>query len=464
MKPHDLRVEHVDLTFTDEKLASPLRLSKGTIDEITYVTATITARTRGGAVVQGIGAILLSDVWAFPGTDFTHAQKDEAMRALCRALAAWLPNDDWGDPLEKGMRLEEALGCVAQEAARVARGADEPDRAAVPVALPRLAQLICLAPFDAALHDAWGRAWGRPVFACYDGDTLNRDLGAYLGQTFAGRYPGEFLGKPRTTLRVQHVVGLGDPLGTLPQHGGYLAGHAGPMGLPGDLVAWILRDGVSAFKLKTRGQDPAEDAARLVETYRTACAALKRMGMDRRRLRLSVDPNEGCPDPAILVEMLDRLAQDAPEVLAALDYIEQPTGRDLAAYTFTLHEVAARVPVIIDESLESLAILPHLAEQGWSGLAVKTCKGHTHALLAYCWAKQHNQTVTLQDLTNVGYALVHSANLCAHLELSFDYFECNQRQYLPHAQPALRATYPAYFAVEAGALHLPGSSTPGLYT
>lgn len=463
MNTRDLRVEQVDLSFTDEKLASPLRLSKGTIEEVTYVTATVTARTRSGVTVQGIGAILLSDVWAFPGSMYTHPQKDDAMRALCGALAAWLPGDDWGDPLEKGMRLEEALGCVAQEAARTAQDAGNHDRAMALAALPRLAQLVCLAPFDAALHDAWGRAWARPVYACYGEDALNRDLGAYLGPAFAGRYPAEFLGKPCMTLRVQHVVGLGDPLGTLPEGGAQLASRAGPMGLPGDLVAWILRDGVSAFKLKTRGQDPAEDASRLAETYRTACAALARMGMEQRLPRLSVDPNEGCPDPAILVEMLDRLAKDAPEVLAALDYIEQPTGRDLSSYTFTLHEVAARVPVIIDESLESLDILPHLAEQGWSGLAVKTCKGHTHALLAYCWAKQYNQTVTLQDLTNVGYALVHSANLCAHLDLSFDYFECNQRQYLPHARPALRATYPAYFAVEAGALHLPGSMSPGLY-
>lgn len=463
MNKSDLRVEHVEVDFGDETLASPLRLSKGDIEAITSVRVTIAARTRDGRPVQGIGAILLSDVWAFPGGAFTHAQKDDAMRALCMALAAWLSQDDWGDALEKGMRLEAALGRVTQEAAAAQRD-NAPDRARVLAALPRLAQLICLAPFDAALHDAWGRGLGRPVYACYDGAALNRDLGDYLGPDFAGRYPGDYLAAPRAALRVQHVVGVGDALGALPAEDAQDA-HTDPprMGLPGDLVGWILRDGVSAFKLKTRGQDPAEDAARVVETYRSAYAALTHRGLDGRRLRLSVDPNEGCPDPAILLEMLDRLAQDAPDALASLDYIEQPTGRDLSAYDFTLHDVARRVPVIIDESLESLDILPHLAEQGWSGLAVKTCKGHTHALLAYCWAKQHGQTVTLQDLTNIGYALVHSANLCAHLDLSFDYFECNQRQYLPHAQPAVRAAYPAYFNVEEGMLHLPGSMSPGLY-
>jgi L-alanine-DL-glutamate epimerase-like enolase superfamily enzyme len=161
--------------------------------------------------------------------------------------------------------------------------------------------------------------------------------------------------------------------------------------------------------------------------------------------------------------MLDALAHDAPDAYAALDYIEQPTGRDLASYTFTLHEVAARKPVILDESFDALDILPQMVEQGWSGLAVKTCKGQSASLLAYCWAKAHNYHVTIQDLTNPGRALVHSANLCAHLALSFDSFECNSRQYMPHARPAEQADYPEYFRAVNGALSLPARLTPGLY-
>ena len=74
-------------------------------------------------------------------------------------------------------------------------------------------------------------------------------------------------------------------------------------------------------------------------------------------------------------------------------------------YTFTLHKVAQRKPVIIDESLDRLENLALLKPLGWSGLALKTCKGQTHSLLAYCWGKKHDQFMTIQDLTNPGLAL-----------------------------------------------------------
>jgi hypothetical protein len=104
-----------------------------------------------------------------------------------------------------------------------------------------------------------------------------------------------------------------------------------------------------------------------------------------------------------------------------------------------------------------------MATQGWSGLAVKTCKGQSSSLLAYCWAKAHGYHVTLQDLTNPGRALVHSANLCAHLALTVDSFECNSRQYMPHARPQEQAAYPAYFRAVEGALCIPTESSLGLY-
>ncbi|MCX6049472.1 MAG: hypothetical protein NT075_30605 [Chloroflexi bacterium] len=149
--------------------------------------------------------------------------------------------------------------------------------------------------------------------------------------------------------------------------------------------------------------------------------------------------------------------------MAALDYIEQPTARDLSTYTFTLHQVAQRKPVIIDESLDRLENLALLKPLGWSGLAVKTCKGQTHSLFAYCWGKQHKLFMTIQDLTNPGLALVHSANLCAQLDLAVTYFECNSRQFMPHACPAEQKDHPAYFQAYDGSLHLPRHEPMGLY-
>ena len=457
MKATDIRVETVEITFDDERLSVPLHLSRGVIEAITYATVTLQARTRAGVAVQGVGAILLSDVWAFPAPDLSHAEKDRLMRRLCRAIAAWLEDDACDDPIAKGTALERA---AVELAARLAD--EEPLLQRTP--LPRLAVLNCMAPFDAALHDAWGAALPVPLYAAYTATYLNQDLSAWLpAGDFAGRYPTDYLIPKRRALSVQHVVGINDAL-TPAQVGSTrkVDSQSPPAALPADLTTWIERDRVRYLKLKLRGQQPAEDAQRLIDVHIVACQALDAAGVPGGP-RLSVDPNEGCREPAMILEMLDRVAAERPQALAALDYIEQPTPRDLGTYTDTLHDVAARVPVIVDESLDDLENLDWIRRLGWSGLAVKTCKGHTHSLLAYCWGRHHRLYLTLQDLTNPGLALVHSANFCAHLRLDVDCFECNQRQFMPLARPQERAAYPTFFQIADGRLILPEAMGPGLY-
>jgi L-alanine-DL-glutamate epimerase-like enolase superfamily enzyme len=445
-KPSDVRVEAVVITFSNEQFATPLRLSRGLITEITYAKVVIDVRARAGVDQRGTGAIYLSDLWAFPDPAYDHAQKDQVMRTLCEKIAAHLQADaDYSDPLEKGHHLEEALpGLVAEVEAALPF--------LQPGAMPYLAALNCLSPFDAAIHDAWGRALGGSTYAFYTAEWLNADLSAYLGPAFGGLYPASFLRQQRTTLRIQHVVGVSDALTpTEPAH---------PVGaLPTDLTSWIKRDGLTCFKLKSRGQEPAADAQRLAAVYATAVAA----GIQPAQIHLSLDPNEVCPGPDYLLELFERLQRDAPLAFAALDYIEQPTARDLSSYTFTLHAAAQHKPIIIDESLDRLENLALLQPLGWSGLALKSCKGQSHTLLAYCWGRYHDLFLTLQDLTNPGLALVHSANLGAHLALAVGYFESNGRQYTPAACPAEQAAYPAYFQVRDGALHLPAHAPFGLY-
>jgi L-alanine-DL-glutamate epimerase-like enolase superfamily enzyme len=448
-KAWDVQVEAVDLRLSDERLATPLLLSRGAITEITYARVAIQVRTRAGLVSRGEGAILLSDVWAFPDPAYSHAQKDALMRALCEAIAVWLRCDgDFEDPLEKGYKLEQTLPQLVRQIER-----DFPFLA--PGAFPYLAALNCLSPFDAAVHDAWGRALGAPVYAFYDTEWLNADLGYYLGAAFHGRFPAMYWGKRRTRLAVQHVVGIADRLEV--GDGDVLSGAAG--GLPQTLGWWIRRDGVRCFKVKSHGQDPIADAQRLVTVFEIA----RNVGIPLEQIHLSLDPNEACPDAAFVLELLDYLAAEAPAVFAALDYIEQPVQRNLARQTVALHEVAARKPVIIDESLDHLENLSLLGPLGWSGLSVKTCKGQTHCLLAYCWGRQNSQFLTLQDLTNPGLALVHSANLCAQLALSVGYFEYNSRQFMPEAALEEHAGYAPYFRVSAGEVQLPVEGHAGLY-
>ena len=450
-KAGDIRIERVEIEFRPETLAVPLQLSRGPITSITYAIVTVQASTRAGVQTAGTGAILLSDLWAFPEPRLEQAAKADLMRHVCEQIAALLPAMDCADPVQIGFALEGQLPALER---RVAAASALPPG----ISIPMLALLNCLAPFDAALHDAWGRALGRPSYECYTEEFLAADLSSCLGPDFVGCYPGQFLRPRHTQLQVQHVVGLADPLTPAevdPQ-------RLPPAGLPADLQSWIRRDRVSVFKLKAAGRNPAEDAERLAAVYQVARRTLAAVGLAVLP-RLSCDPNEGYGDSAGVVELLERLARDYPAVFAALDYLEQPTPRDLALYRFTLEEATRHKPIVVDESLDRLEHLHLLRPLGWSGLAVKTCKCHTHSLLAYCWARRHNLYIVLQDLTNPGRALVHSANLASYLIMANNYLECNSRQYMPSAVPEEQAAYPHYFRVAEGAVHLPSLSGPGLY-
>src|SRR3954468_23824490 len=150
-KPSDVRIEAAELAFSDERLATPLRLSRGVITDITYAEVTLQVATRQGKIAHGKGSILLSDLWAFPHPTLEHAAKDKGMRALCTHLAKSLATgDDYSDPLQKLHWLEEAL----DQAAAFVEAQEEWTRGTI----PRLAVLNCLSPFDAAIHDGWGRA------------------------------------------------------------------------------------------------------------------------------------------------------------------------------------------------------------------------------------------------------------------------------------------------------------------
>ena len=70
--------------------------------------------------------------------------------------------------------------------------------------------------------------------------------------------------------------------------------------------------------------------------------------------------------------------------------------------------------------------------QGWSGFALKTCKGHSVALTAAAWARRRGLLLSLQDLTNPGRALIHAALFAAHVPMIND-VELNSPQFTPAA-------------------------------
>jgi len=81
-----------------------------------------------------------------------------------------------------------------------------------------------------------------------------------------------------------------------------------------------------------------------------------------------------------------------------------------------MHPVTALKPVVVDEAITDLEKFDRAMELGWSGVGLKTCKGHSSSLLYVAKAKQMGKIVTFQDLTNPGLSMVHEAGFAARID------------------------------------------------
>ena len=223
-----------------------------------------------------------------------------------------------------------------------------------------------------------------------------------------------------------------------------------------DDVARVVRErGYQCFKLKLLGRDNAADVARTIEVFH----AVQEQGV--LQPRLSVDSNEANPDAASVLDYLETLRAADPAAFAALEYLEQPTARDITRHAYDWRAVAKLKPVLLDEGLTSLELLDIALAQGWSGLALKTCKGHSFALVAAAWARAHGLMLALQDLTNPGVAAIHAALFAAHIPMQ-NGVELNSPQFTPAANGTYLPRLSGLFEPREGAHRLPSPLPDGL--
>jgi L-alanine-DL-glutamate epimerase-like enolase superfamily enzyme len=361
--------------------------------------------------------------------------------ALCVRLAeAWAAFPSWGHPLEIGTDFQEQL-----LASVLTRLNQEPDRISQPI--PWLAALLCCSVFDQALHDAYGWSVNRPIYETYTRDFLNRDLAAYLqpaadlNVSFQGRYPADFLSpEPSRRLLAWHLVGGLDPLSA-----DELTGLEPRDGYPVLLADWIQRDGLKCLKVKLRGHDADWDLRRLV--------AVGKLAIDHGVRWLSADFNCTVTDPAYVVEVLDRLRRDQPEIESRLLYVEQPFPYDLERYRLDVRPVATRKPLFLDESAQDWRLIQVGRELGWNGVALKTCKTQTGALLSACWARAHGMDLMVQDLTNPMLAQIPHLLLAAHVGTIMG-VETNAMQFYPAASAAEAKVHPGVYQRRGGEVNL----------
>ncbi len=310
-------------------------------------------------------------------------------------------------------------------------------------------------PFDAALHDAFGKAYGLSCYHTYGPDFLAHDLSRYLGPEYAGeRLDRYVLKEPKPSLALYHSVGASDSIFESDIR------HRINDGLPETLPEWIRYNGLSHIKIKLNGDDLEWDVARVLSIDR---ATTETEGERRARTwAYSLDFNERCPNVDYLLEFLHRVKQEAPAGFNRIQYVEQPTARDLKANRQNvMHRAAKLRPVVIDESLTDLESLMLAREMGYTGVALKACKGQTQSLLMAAAAQKHGMFLCVQDLTCPGASLIENVSLAAHVP-GVTAVEANAREYVPVANRPWESKFPGVFIVKDGTMKTAALNRPGL--
>jgi L-alanine-DL-glutamate epimerase-like enolase superfamily enzyme len=444
-KPTDIRVIGATLYFLPVQTRMPLKFGPEITTSVTCARVALTATDTRGRRATGWGETPLSVQWVWPGK-LPYESRHEALKEFCRRLAeAWAGFDCSGHPMEVGHDFTEHA--LPKALARFNEGSKgEP--------VPWLAALVCDSAFDLALHDAFGRLVQRPVYETYNGEFMNRDLAAFLNSApesrtvFSGTYPGDFLVSARPErLRAWHLVGGLDLLAA-----DELTGTEPDDGYPVLLPDWIERDGLKCLKIKLRGNDPVWDYERLVKVGRIAVAQDVEW--------LTADFNCTVTEPAYVNVMLDRLRDEHPRLHGMILYVEQPFPYELEHHRIDVRSVSARKPLFLDESAHDWRLVKLGYELGWTGVALKTCKTQTGALLSACWAKAHGMTLMVQDLTNPMLAQIPHVLLAAHTGTIMG-VETNAMQFYPEASRAEAAVHPGLFQRRQGMVDLSSVTGPG---
>lgn len=433
--------EHIDYRM-------PIKFGGRVMNDVTLLNVTVDVETTDGRRGRGFGSMPMGNVWAWPTSQVSAEKTLSAMIDLGQRLALDANRySEVGHPLEITHDLSQSLAATADEVTQLV---------GLPGRMPRLAQLVAASPLEAAVHDAYGRALGQNSYNLLGEKFIAHDLSAYLNADFAGEYLDRYtLRTPKPRMPLYHLVGALDPLSK--------AEISAPIGdgLPETLPEWIAFNGLTHLKIKLAGDDLRWDVDRVLSVDRIAAEAQAARGCTT--WHYSADFNEKCANVEYVLDFLATIGQRSPEAFERLQYIEQPTSRDLRANPENrMHRASQIKPVVIDESLVDLESLLLSREMGYSGVALKACKGHSEALLMAAAAQKYGMFLCVQDLTCPGASFLHSASLAARIP-GVAAIEGNGRQYCPAGNRGWAERFPTMFHITDGAVGTTALVGPGLW-
>jgi len=434
-KPTDIRILSVKTETERIGYRAPIKFGGRVVTDAVLANVTIEVETNSGRRGAGFGSMPMGNVWAWPSSSVTPAQSLAAMLAFVQqfsdAVGAFR---DIGHPLDITRALAEQHSAIATAVCQQLGLAES---------MPKLAELVAASPFEAAIHDAYGKTLGANSYNLLGAEYVHHDLAHYLAPEFSGEYLDRYtLREPKAKMPLYHLVGALDPLVDSDIN------QRLNDGLPETLSEWIVMDGLTHLKIKLNGDDLPWDVQRVVGVERVAVEAQASVGC--KMWHYSLDFNEKCASVDYLLDFLRQLKERSPAALGRVQYIEQPTHRDLKKHPENkMHKAAAIKPVVIDESLIDLESLELAREQGYSGVALKACKGQTEALLMGAAAQKYGMFLCVQDLSCPGYSFLHSASIAARIP-TIAAIEGNSRQYCPAGNRTWGELYPSMFHITDG--------------
>lgn len=446
-KTPDIQVKEIRIQYEDFSYRTPIKFGGVVLDRVTLLNVHCVVALRSGKTAKGFGSMPLGNIWSFPSKTMPYETTLEAMKALAEQVARITGSyRESGHPVDINWALEPEYFKAAGQVSKTLRLKEE---------MPKLSALVVISPFDAAIHDAYGKVHGLSCYQTYGAEFMNHDLSYYLGPEFKGEYLNTYvLPKPKGFMPLYHLVGAVDPIFSEDVK------QSINDGLPETLPEWIRYNGLTHIKIKLNGDDLNWDVERVLHVDRATEETQKGRGVSN--WFYSLDFNEKCRNVEYLLEFLRQIMEKRPKAFQRVQYIEQPTARDLKSNPAnTMHQAAKLRPIVIDESLTDKESLLLAREIGYTGVALKACKGQGHALLMAALAQKHKMFLCVQDLTCPGASLIHSAGLAAHIP-GVAAIEANARQFVPAANKPWENKFPGLFIIKNGRMHTGVLQGPGL--
>ena len=252
------------------------------------------------------------------------------------------------------------------------------------------------------------------------------------------------LREPKPSMPLYHLIGALDPLTDAD-----IQKRIGD-GLPETLPEWINADGLTHMKIKLNGDNLDWDVDRVLAVDRIASETQAARGCST--WYYSADFNEKCENVEYVLGFLRRIQESNPAAFERLQYIEQPTSRDLKAHAENKMHEAAKDQAGRHRRSPGRFRKPH--PQPRTGLLRRrpqSLQGPQRGPHHGRRRAEVRDVPLRQDLTCPGASFLHSASLSARIP-TVAAIEGNARQFVPVANEGWKDRFPSMFNITDGTL------------